>query len=283
MFKTLSLLIVISLFSFPVLAATWAVPKPQLMLAKSFQPGLLLTDFWVSEKYDGVRAYWNGQQLLTRRGNLIYTPQWFTADFPKTPLDGELWLGRGRFEEMSALSRQHQPDEEMWRQVRYMVFDLPALTNASFEQRNVQLKELLAEEKIPSWLSAVPFFQLSSQHQLERYLAALKEKGGEGLMLYHREGRYSVGRSDSLLKLKPYDDAEAVVIGYNPGKGKYLGMLGSLRVRTDAGLEFSIGSGLTDQLRAHPPEIGSQITFAYNGFTNSGKPRFARYLRMHTD
>jgi DNA ligase-1 len=56
-------------------------------------------------------------------------------------------------------------------------------------------------------------------------------------------------------------------------------MVGALIVRTPEGLEFAIGSGLSDALRQTPPAIGSEITYRYNGYTSNGIPRFARFLR----
>ncbi|CAM5225563.1 ATP-dependent DNA ligase [Alishewanella longhuensis] len=99
-------------------------------------------------------------------------------------------------------------------------------------------------------------------------------------MLHHQDARYKTGRSADLLKLKSYQDTEAIVIGYRPGKGKYQGRVGALIVRTPEGKEFAIGSGLTDVLRQTPPEIGTVITYRYNGYTNNGIPRFARFLRV---
>jgi len=82
----------------PAVAQTPSPPStPALMLAKVYHPGVDLADYWVSEKYDGVRGYWDGQQLLTRGGERVQAPAWFTEGWPRSPLDGELWMGRGTF------------------------------------------------------------------------------------------------------------------------------------------------------------------------------------------
>jgi len=57
-------------------------------------------------------------------------------------------------------------------------------------------------------------------------------------------------------------------------------MLGSLMVETPEGLRFRIGSGFTDPQRRSPPPIGAIITYRYNGKTEKGIPRFARFLRV---
>jgi DNA ligase-1 len=80
--------------------------------------------------------------------------------------------------------------------------------------------------------------------------------------------------------MKPWHDAEAIVIAHQPGKGKYSGMLGALRVRTSAGVEFMLGTGLSDSDRRNPPPIGSVVTFRYRELTNRGQPRFASFLRV---
>jgi DNA ligase-1 len=56
--------------------------------------------------------------------------------------------------------------------------------------------------------------------------------------------------------------------------------LGSLRVRTADGREFSLGTGFSDQQRQTPPAIGKTVTYRYRGFTSSGLPRFASFLRV---
>ena len=102
-------------------------------------------------------------------------------------------------------------------------------------------------------------------------------------MLRQAESQYEPGRSPTLLKVKPYDDAEATVIGHLPGKGKFAGKLGSLRVRTPAGREFSVGTGFTDAQRESPPPVGTVITYRFRGLTSKGLPRFASFLRVRKD
>lgn len=96
------------------------------VLANNYHPGLNLAQYWVSEKYDGVRALWDGQRLLSRQGLPIAAPAWFTANWPKEPLDGELWAGRGQFDLVQSAVASGQPQDAQWQQLRYMVFDAPA-------------------------------------------------------------------------------------------------------------------------------------------------------------
>ena len=253
------------------------------MLANVYDAGadIDLSDYWVSEKLDGIRGYWDGKELLTRSGNVIRTPVWFTAGWPDTPLDGELWAGRGRFEHASSTVRTQTPDDDAWRQMRFMVFDLPA-HGGPFTQRIGALNALLDRLDIP-WLQAVTQFRVADHAALETTLRNIVAAGGEGLMLHRGSSLYHAERSDDLLKYKPYQDAEAKVVGHLPGKGKYERMLGALLVERPDGLRFRIGTGFTDEQRRNPPPLGSCVTYAYNGFTASGIPRFARFVRIRDD
>ena len=259
----------------------FATSQPPLQLATHYRDGLDLSDYWVSEKFDGVRAYWDGRQLHSRNGHRYFAPGWFTADFPTTPLDGELWLGRRRFDEVSGLVRRQSVDSEAWREVRFIVFDLPD-SPQQFEHRRAQLQQLLATSS-SRYLQGVTHFQVATADALATRLSAIEQDGGEGLMLNHRRAHYRPGRSRHLLKLKSYQDAEARVIGHLPGKGKYRGQLGALLVETPAGVRFRLGSGFTDRERRQPPPLGSRVTYKFYGYTRHGLPRFASFLRLHRD
>ncbi len=236
------------------------------------------TPYLISEKYDGVRALWDGQMLRSRAGNVFAAPAWFIAKLPKQSLDGELWIARGQFETLSGSVRKIVPQDEEWRQIKYMVFELPDAPG-TFAERSEQLKQIVAQTKFPQ-LVAVEQFRLTDNAALKRKLDEIVRAGGEGLMLHRADALYITGRNDALLKLKPLDDAEATVIGYVPGKGKYTGMLGALQVETAGGKRFQIGTGFTDAVRAHPPAIGTLVTYRYRGFTKNGLPRFASYWRV---
>ncbi len=252
-----------------------------LMLANVYRPELPLADYWVSEKYDGVRAYWDGTQLWTRQGHRIQAPAWFTAGWPTQPLDGELWAGHGRFTAASSAAARDEPDDAAWRELRYMVFDLPAHPGR-FDQRLPELQRLLAAHQA-LWLQAVPQHKLANETALQALLHQTVRAGGEGLMLHRGASLYRGERSDNLLKLKQHLDAEATVIGHVPGKGKYRGMLGALQVQTPNGLKFKLGSGLRDADRLSPPPVGSQVTYRYLGQHPDGAPRFASFVRVRVD
>ena len=258
-----------------------ATSPPRSMLATNYRSGLNIADYWVSEKLDGVRGRWDGKRLVTRTGQPIVPPAWFTASWPKMPMDGELWIGRGRFDEVSGIVRAGRTDDPAWRRVRFMVFDLPE-QGGTFETRVLRMRGLLSRTAI-AWLQPVPQFRVTDAIALKARLEQVVAGGGEGLMLQRRSALYRVGRSEDLIKYKLYEDAEALVVAYTPGKGKYAGMLGALVVQGQDGRRFGLGSGLTDAQRANPPPIGSVVTYRYNGLTAKGLPRFARFQRIRLD
>lgn len=254
------------------------LPLPDILLAKIWRDEFDPTAFWVSEKLDGVRAVWDGHSLRFRSGRPVPAPQWFVAALPAQALDGELWLGRGRFDALSAIVRKTEPIDAEWRQVRYMIFELPG-AGGSFSERAAQMR-VVTEQAQLSWLAAVPQFRVANRAELMARYAEVVANEGEGLMLHRADAPYHGGRSDDLLKLKPALDAEAVVIGHVPGKGRLAGKLGALEVQTVDGKRFRIGSGLGAAERHNPPPIGATITYRYQEASKAGIPRFPRYWRL---
>jgi DNA ligase-1 len=247
------------------------------LLAREWSPDADPAGFLVSEKFDGVRALWDGRQLRFRSGGLIAAPGWFTAGLPRQPLDGELWLGRGQFEALAGTVRHQQPDDADWRAVRYQVFELPA-AGGTFAERAQALAALCQQTRFAP-LVAVAQSPVADRAALQKRLDAVLALGGEGLVLHRADAPQASGRGPWLFKHKPLHDAEAVVLAHLPGHGRLAGQLGALQVRADDGAVFSIGTGLSDADRAHPPAVDQRISFTHRGFTAGGVPRFASYLR----
>ncbi|ELI5719527.1 DNA ligase [Vibrio fluvialis] len=246
--------------------------------ANEYHDGINIYEYWQSEKLDGIRAIWNGKQLLTRNGNPIYAPRWFTDPLPDYALEGELWAGRGHFALVQQTVLDHTPSDEAWRKIDFMLFDMPDAAG-DYTKRYYNLIHVVdsASSKHIKYIEHTPVL---SEQELLRYLDTLVNEDGEGIMLRKVTARYQAGRSNDLLKLKKHQDAEARVVGYKIGNGKYKGLMGSVLVRTDEGTEFYVGTGFSDEQRLNPPEIGSLITYRYNGLTAEGKPRFARFVRV---
>jgi DNA ligase-1 len=253
---------------------------PPLLLAESWDNATDLAGWWMSEKLDGVRAWWDGKQFLSRQGNLYHAPDWFTADLPAVPLDGELWIDRKKFQRTVSIVRR-QDKSDLWKEVRFLIFDAPSALGA-FEERIAFVADTLAQH--------APKFARSHEHQRCEGLAALQAElsrvehlGGEGLMLREPGSKYVAGRSATLLKVKTFHDAEAVVIGHQTGAGRHKGRLGALLVRLPDGTQFAVGTGFSDRQRDNPPAIGSTVTFRYQELSEAGVPRFPSYVGVRID
>jgi len=241
------------------------------MLAKTYDDSDP-TGWWASEKLDGVRAIWDGSRLVSRNGHEFHAPEWFTAGLPAdVVLDGELWEGRGLFQQTTGKVRtQYEPD---WTGVEYVIFDL--IADGPFEARLERLKAL----QLPSHARVLNQVRCSGRRQLGEMLLAITDIGGEGVMLRRPGSLYEHKRSGSLLKIKEFQTEEAVVTGYEKGKGKYEGLVGALLCRFREKI-IEIGTGLSDELRQKPPAIGREITFKYYELTENGMPRFPVFLAM---
>lgn len=249
-----------------------------LLLAVDAAPDIDPAGHLVSEKFDGVRALWDGHRLRTRGGMAVAAPPWFVQRLPPVALDGELWLGRGRFDALSGAVRRQRPDDAEWRQIRYMVFELPG-ASGPFGERAAALVHLARNADFAG-LCAAQQATLPDRGALQRRLQTVTQQGGEGLMLHRADAPYVTGRSPLLQKLKPLHDAEAVVLAAVPGRGRHAGRMGALRVQTPEGREFLLGTGFSDAERDTPPAPGTVLTYTYRGTTAGGLPRFASFLRV---
>ncbi|MDT8283879.1 MAG: DNA ligase [Gammaproteobacteria bacterium] len=262
--------------------------KPDLFLLKTYQDHKAVTGWLMSEKLDGVRAYWDGQQLISRGGHVFKAPAWFTRGFPPFALDGELWSKRNDFENIVSIVRQQQADER-WSQISYRIFEVPKQPGGLLQRLAVlgdylkmaDLKSALLTSTIPKpmHLFVIPQIEIKSQAHLDEFLQQVMRQGGEGVVIRDPAAAYQTGRLDGALKLKPFQDEECEVTGYHPGQGKYQNLVGALDCRLENQNFIRIGSGLSDEQRTNPPAIGSIITFKYNGLTARGLPRFPVFLR----
>jgi DNA ligase-1 len=255
---------------------------PPLLLAESWNNADDLAGWWMSEKLDGVRAYWDGKQFLSRQGNLFHAPDWFIDGLPDVPLDGELWIDRKKFQRTVSIVRR-QDKCDLWSEVRFLVFDAPAIDDV-FERRVAFIRETLASRKKPLKFAQPHEHQLCKDLDcLRAELARVEALGGEGLMLRMPKSKYEAGRSITLLKVKRFQDAEAVVTGHQEGLGRHKGRLGALLVKLPSGVAFSVGTGFSDRERSAPPAIGATITFRYQELSEAGVPRFPSYVGVRID
>ncbi|MDP2635276.1 MULTISPECIES: DNA ligase [unclassified Pseudoalteromonas] len=252
---------------------------PRVQLAKVYDKSSTVdvSEYLVSEKFDGVRAIWTGAEFVTRNGNPIKPPRWFSRVLPQVWLDGELWTKHNDFAALSGIVRTANPADSAWQRVTFRIFDMPDQTNP-FSIRYKNYQQLVRAINKPH-IIGVEQHQFLSNQALTAFFERITKRGGEGVMLHLASAKHQSGRSSALLKLKPYFDDEATVIAHHPGKGKYHGMLGALKVKNNAGVTFKIGTGFSDKQRRDPPAIGALITYRYHGYTKNGLPRFASFLR----
>ena len=249
-----------------------------LMLPQVYEEGIDLSGWLMSEKLDGVRGYWDGRRLLSKNGLAFYPPETFTRNFPAFAIEGEIWGGRNTFEKTISIVKQQHPHEG-WLKLKFAVFDVPKAPG-EFEERLKKAHDWFAQHPTP-YAFVIPHQPVNSQEHLSTELNRIENLGGEGIILRKRESLYASGRSDDILKVKNHYDMEAIVIEHLPGEGRNKGRMGALLVELpENGVRFKIGSGFSDEVRNHPPPVGSLITFKYYGFYASGIPKFPSFMRI---
>jgi len=274
-----SLILVFVLLASNISVALADEQRFSFLLASSFDPNKhSLDDYLISEKLDGVRAYWNGESLVSRGGHVFAAPSWFLEALPNTPLDGELWGGRQTFDEVSGIVRRSQPHQG-WRKLTFMIFEMP-MAKGEFLNRYQALQKLHAEQGNQIWQIVEQKEAPDSLASLQTMLIKMDAEGGEGFMLKSKTAAYQGGRSDDLLKVKLRNDAEALVVAHHRGKGRLADVMGSVTVQMPNGIQFKIGSGFNDVQRRNPPELGTLVSYKYNGLTKNGKPRFPVFWRV---
>jgi DNA ligase-1 len=273
-----------------------------VLLAKNFDDDVNIEGWYASEKWDGYRSVWNGKNFVSRTGKSFDVPDWYCSIMPPSiALDGELWLGRGKFEDCGLLRKKRPTKEsdihkwnEEWlkKEVVFNVFDIMNL-NVGFEERMEKLRTLVKDRnKCMKQLNINkpnPILAFTEQTKVNKVEALKMAKevikdGGEGIMLRQPDSLYEANRSKTLYKIKEVDDMEVVIDGYKNGKGKYINILGSFTCSLVGKPDIKCNvSGMNDEIRnsylkTHP--IGTVITITYNGLTKFGKPRHPRYLRI---
>ena len=247
-----------------------------------------------SEKLDGVRAYWDGENLLSRQGKKLNAPLSFTKNFPKFALDGELYAKELKFEEIQATVMDKLPDEKAWQRLKFHIFDVPEASGGLLTRLEVLAKFLKNEPN--QNLIIIKQIKMRDNAQFLKFTESIIAKGGEGAVVREPNTPYERKRSKNALKFKKFKDAECEVIAINKGSGKYVKFAGSLTCKVLGGKDdeekagepksgtiFKIGSGLSDEKRQNPPKIGSIITYKFQNLTANGKPRFPIFLRVRED
>ena len=304
----------------------------------------------LSIKLDGMRAFWDGgisrnrtdcpwapdvraTGLWSINAKVIHAPEWFLDGLPLgTPLDGELWAGPQNYQRVMSACKKHVPVDSEWSNIQFIAhtpisfkaFAVPRVINEPHCKLTIgpevmdwclsragELFDAPAPLVNPVW-SHVPQrpFDAASFSSLPDYLDEIVEQGHEGICLLRADAYWSPVRSKQLLKLKPFHDAEGVVIGCTAGRetdkgSKLLSMMGTLVVKwkghtvhisgfTEPERELASsdyrcdpvkvatameGSRLPDYIFAKHFPPGTIVTFKYRETYDSGLPKDARYFR----
>lgn len=255
-------------------AAALELQKPNIYIDQN------ITGWMMSEKLDGIRAYWDGKNLYTRQNKIIHAPLWFSKNLPSFELDGELWSKRGDFENIQSIVMDENPSEK-WKEIKYMIFEVP-YAKGNFTKRLQKAQNYIESHQL-SHVKIIEQKICQNKEDLDAFLKSVVDNGGEGVIIKDGSKNYFSGRNNSILKVKLVQDMEAKVIGYKSGSGKFEGLMGSLQVELENGIQFFIGSGFSEEQRKNPPKIGEIVTFKYYGFTKNAKPKFASFLHIRKD
>ncbi|SFV71358.1 DNA ligase (ATP) [hydrothermal vent metagenome] len=264
------------IFFFILMIGALYAQKPNLLLLKSYKTDTNITGWLMSEKLDGVRAYWTGKELISRSGKVFATPKWFTKDFPSFEIDGELWTKRGDFENIISIVNQQKP-HKAWEEIHYEIFEVPHQKGGLLERLSVLEKWL--EQNPNKFIKIIPQKVCKGSTHLKAELKRVELLGAEGLVVRNPNALYIDKRTSQALKVKSFQDDECVVKGYTKGHGKFNSLVGALLCEWRDRV-LKIGSGLSNEDRRDPPIIDSNITFKYNGFTKYGNPKFPVFLRV---
>lgn len=261
--------VLLTLFLFINFAFALNLQKPS-----TYEDSIDISNWYMSEKLDGIRAYWDGKELFSKNKNKIFAPSWFTKDFPPFPLDGELWTKRGDFENIQSIVLSQQESKD-WENITYNIFEIPN-ANGNFKTRLDFLENYL--KKNPNrYIKIIPQIVCKDKNHLNKFLKELLKNGAEGVIIKNPNLSYEAGRTNNSLKVKEFLDDEGKVIAHNFNKD---GSFKSLKIELKNKTVFNLGGGFKKEDRLNPPKIGQFVTFKYYGLTKNGKPKFASFLRV---
>ncbi len=249
-----------------------------------------LSDYVVSEKFDGIRALWDGQNMFSKSGKIIAIPRCFSEklavlDLPKGDfVEGELWIDYGAFEAISSVIRRKNPTCADFSKVKYLIFNAHLGESSDFLANLTKIQSILDSQDLAQnrQIQVITQHKFTTQKELTDFFNAVIAKGGEGVIV--RDSRVA-------FKLKPQNDAECKIIDYSRGKGRIRGKVGAIICESledknsgiTKGKIFRIGSGLSDEIRSNPPKIGTIITYKFSSVSKNGIPKHTQFLRIYAE
>lgn len=247
-----------------------------------------LSDYFVSEKFDGIRALWDGQNMFSKSGKILAIPRCFSEKLAVLDLqkgefvEGELWIDYGAFEVISSIARRKNPTCEDFSKVKYLIFNAHLGESSDFFANLTKIQSILDSQDLAQEIQVITQHKFATQKELSDFFNAVIAKGGEGVIV--RDSRVA-------FKLKPQNDAECKIVDFSRGKGRIRGKVGAIICEALAdknsgikcGVIFRIGSGLSDEMRENPPKIGTIITYKFSGVSKNGIPKHTRFLRIYAE
>lgn len=284
-----------------------------VLLLQQYRKGRPVKGWLWSEKLDGMRCIWDGigprqvvftdkhsaggkttgkqwvTGLWSRLGKPIAAPRWFIDKLPVgLPLDGELWSRDRSLHQILSTVRKKVPGPD-WSGIEFWVFDIPLLRATGwprewFAGMSEMSQTLIENVKLLKGSFDGCGFQLVKHSVLVSDPVGLAgdvyNSGGEGIVIRDPSARWIDGRPATGFKIKPYDTVEGVVVGWNPGEGKYEGMVGSYNVTVDGGTELRV-SGFDDleRMLGGDCRIGRRMEVKVRPVNGAFvEPRFQRWL-----
>ncbi|MCP4970117.1 MAG: DNA ligase [Arcobacter sp.] len=262
------ILLFIYVFSFAI-----EVQKP-----KTYKGDENISTWVMSEKLDGIRAVWTGKELVSKKGNKIYAPKWFTVNFPNFKLDGELWTKRDDFENIQNIVMDKKPSIK-WNKITYNIFEVPNSKGDFFKR--LEKAKIYFKKNDTRYVKIIDQIKIKDKNHLDNFLENIVLKKGEGVIIKDPFKSYHTGRSPHILKVKKVYDMEGSVIAINISKKT--NKLKSLTLKLKNGVVFNLGGGFSKKQRDKSFKKGDIVTFKYYGFTKYGKPKFASFLRLRKE
>lgn len=249
-----------------------------------------LINYAVSEKFDGIRALWDGQNMFSKSGKILAIPPCFSDKLSPLGLkngdfvEGELWIDYGAFDEISSVILRKNPTCTDFERVKYLIFNAHLGESSDFLANLSQVKGILDSQNLTQdrCIQVITQHRFATQKELSDFFNTVIAKGGEGVIV--RDSRVA-------FKLKPQNDAECKIVDYSRGKGRIRGKVGAIICESladknsgiEKGVIFRIGSGLSDKMRENPPKIGTIITYKFSGISKNGIPKHTRFLRIYAE
>lgn len=258
------------------------------LLAQNFDNKNNHIGWFMSEKLDGIRCIFYNNHLYSRTAHTIHAPTWFIENISKslegtgvTMLDGELYTKRNDFQCICSIVKKDIPIDEEWKDIKYMVFDIPLENDLVFRDRYNKMMSILNNNNLR--VQIVIHNIISDISDIDKYLDEITNVDGEGIMLRDPNSYYEQKRSKSLIKYKKFSDDDAIITAVELGKGKYVKDIGKFKVKwlNEPHIEFYVGTGLDDNIRKIKDKeslIGKVVKIKYYSVTGSGKPRFPVFI-----